>query len=171
MTTLIYQATPAIHFASNVFINVPVILQFEDTPLLEVVGKLKAGFTTQFSIYHPDGTYLAKLKGSQLYLTKEGKKAGLVLRHPPLKTICELNGSPIIELTRLEAAALKTEAELYTPQGTFLKSSDAGLTGYVLDSQAQQLEIGGLTFKSCQFKDLKIGVQVYRDGRVRIPGG
>ena len=75
------------------------ILQYEDTPLLEVVREQAAGYTTQFSIYHHDGTYLAKLKGSQLYATEAGKKAGLVLRHPPLKTICELNGSPIIVLS------------------------------------------------------------------------
>jgi hypothetical protein len=145
-----------------------VILQFDDTPLLEVVAAEKAGFTTQFSIYHKDGTYLEKLKGSQIYPTAAGKKVGLVLRHPEGRTICELNGSPIIEVTPREAAALKTEAELYTPTGAFLKSSDSGLTGYVLDAKAQQLQIEGVTMKGCFFNGLKIGVKVLSDGRVAI---
>jgi hypothetical protein len=168
MTDLIFQSSPVIHFATNTFVNVPVILQFEDTPLLEVVRELAAGFTTQFSIYHSDGTYLAKLKGSQLYRTKDGEKAGLVLHHPPLKTICELNGKPIIELTRLEAAALKTEAELFAPGGAFLKSSDADLTGYIRRNQGEPLRIGRLLLQGNLFQNRSIGVRVFSDGRVNI---
>ena len=168
MSDLLYQSSPLIHFATNTFVNVPVILQYEDTPLLEVVREQAAGYTTQFSIYHHDGTYLAKLKGSQLYATEAGKKAGLVLRHPPLKTICELNGSPIIELTRLEAAALKTEAELFAPGGAFLKSSDADLTGYVLNNQAKQIMIGRLVVRRSAFDGIAIGVHVHKDGTIDL---
>ena len=59
----------------------------------------------------------------------------------------------------------------YTPDGAFLKSNDASLTGYVLDSQAKQLEIVGIIFARCQFRGLKIGVRVCKDGKVMIPGG
>jgi hypothetical protein len=33
---LVFQASPRIVIATNTFINVPVILKYEDTPLLEV---------------------------------------------------------------------------------------------------------------------------------------
>lgn len=44
------------------FRNVPVILQFEDVPLLEVVEFESAGYSVQFAVYHSDGTKLAKVK-------------------------------------------------------------------------------------------------------------
>jgi hypothetical protein len=133
MAELIYQASPLIVFATNSFINVPVILQYEDTPLLEVVQEVQAGFTTQFSIYHEDGRYLAKVKGSQLYPTKEGRMAGLVLRHPQGKTISELNGSPLVELTRSEAAAFRN---MYNQRG--LSSSPSRSIWYLPSSRASR---------------------------------
>jgi hypothetical protein len=48
------------------------------------------------------------------------------MRHPQGMTLVELNNKPIVELRHTEAAALKTDVELYTPDGAFLKSSDAG---------------------------------------------
>jgi hypothetical protein len=170
MPDLIFQSSPVIRFATNTFINVPVILQYETTPLLQVVHQEKAGFSTEFKIYNKDGVYIAKVCGSRIFLTPEGKKARLTRRNPQGMTVVELDDKPIIELRRLEAAALKTEAELYTPDGAFLKSSDAGLTGYVLDSQAQQLEIAGIVMKNCTFSQVKIGVHVFHNGRVAIAG-
>jgi hypothetical protein len=61
---------------------VPTILQYDDTPLIQVVRVAEAGYTTEIPIYHSDGTYLAKVVGSQLYSTPEGQKAGVTLRHP-----------------------------------------------------------------------------------------
>src|SRR5580765_3737147 len=91
MDTLIYQASPEVVFATNRFIGVPIILQYEDTPLLEVIQNTDAGYTSQFSIYHSDGTYLAKVVGSQIHPTDAGKKAGLTLRYPNRMTVCEMN--------------------------------------------------------------------------------
>ena len=74
----------------------------------------------------------------------------------------------------LEAAALKTEAELYTPTGAFLKASDPGLTGYVLDGNAQQFGIWGESgpiVHHNMFRGVSIGIKVFSDGRVSIPGG
>lgn len=113
MDNLIFQQTPEVHIASNRFIRTPTILMFEDSPLLEIERQPEAGFATRYSIYHSDGTYLAKVVGSQLYATDAGQKAGVTLRHPDKVTVCELNGQTLFEIRRLEAAALRTEAELY----------------------------------------------------------
>jgi hypothetical protein len=79
METLIYEQTPIVHIASNTFIDVPIILQYDETPLIQVVRAAEAGFTTQIPIYHSEGTYLAKVVGSQIHATADGKKAGVSL--------------------------------------------------------------------------------------------
>lgn len=104
--------------------------------------------------------------GSQIYPTEDGKKAGLTLRHPEHATVCELGGKTIFELIREDAAALKTRAELFTPDGSFIKCADADLTGYVLGPQQDHLKIGGLFMKDCTFEGGKIGVWIRKDGRV-----
>src|SRR4030043_309917 len=56
--TLIFFQSPQVTMATNTFINTPVILQYEDIRLVEVLKVEKAGFTTQIPIYHPDGTFV-----------------------------------------------------------------------------------------------------------------
>ena len=75
--SLIFQTTPEVTLATNKFINVPVILKYEDTNLIEIIKEEGLGFTTQIPIYHNDGTYLAKVNGNRIFLTKDGEKAGL----------------------------------------------------------------------------------------------
>src|SRR4051812_3390431 len=120
--TLIFTESPKIEIATNTFENVPTIMQFYDTPIIEVVKQEQAGYTIQISIYHNDGTYLAKVKGPQMYLTEEGRKANLNMRHPGLLTVCEMAGKTLFELRRDQAAAVKLSAELYTPTGAFIKA-------------------------------------------------
>ena len=79
---LFFLESPAVEFGGNIFINVPIILQYEDTPLIEIVQVQPAGFTSQFKVYNRDGIYIAKVKGSQVYLTEAGGNSNLLLRHP-----------------------------------------------------------------------------------------
>jgi hypothetical protein len=74
---LIYQNHPSVVIATNTFVNVPTIIQFEDVPLLEVGKFADAGYTTRLAVYHNDGTKIAVVKGSRIFLTEEGKKANL----------------------------------------------------------------------------------------------
>jgi phage terminase large subunit-like protein len=80
--TPVFSESPRIELASNTFENVPVLIQFGDEPLIEMVKDDQPGYTTQIAIYDRNGTYLAKAKGSQLYLTEKGANAGVELRHP-----------------------------------------------------------------------------------------
>ena len=77
MKELIYHPTAEVTFATNTFINVPTILQFDQTPLVSVVKEAKLGYTTEFPLYHADGTYLAKVTGTRVYATSEGTLAGV----------------------------------------------------------------------------------------------
>lgn len=63
MDKLIFTSSPVMTIATNIFINVPIILQYEEVPLVQIVKAHPAGFTTQIPIYHSDGTYLAKVVG------------------------------------------------------------------------------------------------------------
>ena len=85
---LTFHQGTAIELAGNTFINVPVLIQYENDPLFEVVHEVDASWTTQFRIYNKDGIYLAKAKGTQLYPTDQGTKAGLKMRYESHLTAC-----------------------------------------------------------------------------------
>lgn len=167
---LIFFESPRVEFASNFFERVPIILQYDETPILEVVNTENAGFTTQFSIFHKDGTYLAKVKGSRLFLTDDGRKADLRLRYPNGMTVCELDRKTLFEVRRKGAAALKAEAELFTPDGSFLKASDAGLMGQIVRAGNEALQIGGVTITRCSFADCSVGIRVSSKGGIEMGG-
>jgi len=161
---LLFSESPEIVVATNRFIDVPIIVQYESTPMLEVVRVQGAGFTTRIPIYHNDGTYLAIVVGSQLHATEDGKKAGVTLRHPQGATICEINGKPVFEITRKDAAALKMSAELHTLDGSFLRWSESEMEGVLFGNKDQPLRIKGLTMKDCEVKCCRIGIHVTKDG-------
>lgn len=165
---LVFFESPEITIATNTFINVPTILQYEDTPLIEVVKTADAGFTTQIPIYHPDGTYLAKVVGSRIFTTEDGKKTGLTLKYPKNKTICELDGKTIFEIHRHAAAALQLSAELYTPDGAFLKCSPDLPPSLLVKNSEIPLKISGLTMTGTVFKNLRIGIWIKKDGTIGL---
>lgn len=140
---LVFIQSPNVTMATNTFINVPTILQYEDIPLVEVVREAEAGFTTRIPIYHPDGTYLAKVVGSRLFTTIDGKKTGLTLKFPKNKTVCELGGKTLFEIQRHGAAALRLAAELYAPDGVFVKCASSVTPKLFMDNGEIPLKIGG----------------------------
>ena len=167
MDKLIFTQSPAVTIATNTFINVPVILQYEDIPLIAIVKTQEAGFTTQIPIYHPDGTYLAKVVGPRLFATPAGEKAGLKIEHPSKMTVCKLGDRTLFEIIREKAAALKTRAELYTPDGYFVKVTDAPQV-QLYNAAGSALQIRGVTMTGCMFQSLRIGIWIKKDGSVAI---
>lgn len=162
---VIFQSHPDVIIATNTFRNVGTIIQYEGIPLFEV-GKFEtAGYTTRFSVFHSDGTKIAVVKGSQIYLTEEGKKARIEMRHEPNLTACEVEGKTIFELRREGAAALKGSAELFTPDGAFVRANDDGISGVTRDDD--QLKVGNMTMKGCLFANMRIAILV-SNGRISI---
>jgi hypothetical protein len=80
-------------------------------------------------------------------------------------TVCRLDTQVLFEITRKEAAALKTEAELFTPDGRFLKARGA-TKDWLLVKEA--LRIGGVVMMGNTFSGCRIGVRVGKDGSVAI---
>jgi hypothetical protein len=157
---LVFSTSPEVEFGSNTFVNVPIILRYNETPLIEVTQVESAGFSTRFSIFGPDGVALAKVVGSRLFLTDAGKKADLKLKYPPLMTVCELGGKTLFEVRRKEAAALSTAAELFTPDGRFIKGRNDGVPAGLFRVDGTALQVGGLVMTGCRFENAAIGIQI-----------
>jgi hypothetical protein len=164
---LIYQTTPTVTFATNTFINVPTILQFDDTPLISVVKEENLGFTSEIPIFHSDGTYLAKVRGTRVFPTEAGKKAGIVMRSLANLTVCELDGRTLFEIAHQQGNAFKAQAELYTPTGYFIKSTATDLPSLV-KSDGTALNVGGIRMTNCSFSGVKIGIWLQSNGSIGI---
>ena len=164
---LIYQTTPTVTFATNTFINVPTILQFDDTPLISVVKEENLGFTSEIPIFHSDGTYLAKVRGTRVFATEAGKKAGIVMRSLANLTVCELDGRTLFEIAHQQGNAFRAQAELYTPTGYFVKSTATDLPSLV-KSDGTALNVGGIRMTNCSFSGVRIGIWLQSNGSIGI---
>ncbi len=146
--------------------DLTVILQYDDTPLIEVVRTEQAGFTTRFNVYHEDGTFLAKVVGARIFASDAGEKVGLVLRHPKDKTVCELGGRTVFELNRTGPAAFSAQAELATPDGAFIKCRSDEMVQLLRSNQP--LQLGGMILTNNYFEGLRIGIHLQADGSLNI---
>lgn len=170
MTDLVYQSSPAVTVATNTFINVPTILQFDNTPLISVVREVNLGFTSEIPIYHSDGTYLAKVRGTRVYATEDGKTAGVKVRQYQGLWVCEVDGRTAFEIRQQSGDAFRTDAELYTPNGCFVSVADSPMPS-VVNASGSALKVGGITMTGCTFQDMSIGVWIRSDGSVAIGVG
>ena len=168
---------PDVVIASNRFIGVSTILQFENTPLIEVGKFVKAGYSAKFSVYHSDGTKIAVVKGRQIYRTEEGKAAKFSMRYDHELTACELEGKPILELRRDGPAALRGWAQLYAPEGFLVEIKPAdSVTPVLLPKITDLLRNESLTLpgnavlERCTFSNFMIGMLVCRPGYVPPDG-
>ena len=139
---LVYQTTPVVTLSTNTFTNVPTILQFDDTPLISIVREESLGYTSEIPIFHSDGTYLARVRGTRVFPTEAGKKAGIVMRSLPKLTVRELSGKTLFEITHQPGDAFKARAELFTPTGYFVKSTHTELPS-LLKSDGTALNMRG----------------------------
>lgn len=165
--SLIFQTLPHVTLATNTFINVPVILKYEDINLIEVVKEQGLGFTTQIPIYHQDGTYLAKVKGNRMYLTKDGEKVGLKIEKHQELWVCTMDKKTLFEIQQQSGDSFKTTAELYTPDGYFVKCTDAP-TPNLIDTKGNFLNIGGIIMSGNTFSGCKIGIWLKQNGSCMI---
>jgi hypothetical protein len=102
-----------------------------------------------------------------LFLTSEGNKAGLSLEYLNKITVCKLGKRVLFEIIRQEAAALKTRAELYTPDGYFIKVSESPQPE-LFDASGNSLKIRGVIMSGNTFVNCHIGVWIKKDGSVSI---
>lgn len=164
---LIYQTNPTVNLATNLFFDVPTILQFDDTPLISIVREQSLGFTTEIPIFHADGTYLAKVNGTRVFPTEGGKKAGIVMRSLQATTVCEMAGRTVFEVFHQKGDAFRLQAELATPSGYFVKTVDSPVP-IVLKSDGAALQVGGMIMSGNVFRGCRIGIWLKSDGSCAI---
>lgn len=167
---LIYQNSPEVTLASNKFIDVPVILQHDETPLISVVRGENLTYSTEIPIFHADGTYLAKVNGTRVFKTAAGEKAGIVLRDLPQITVCELDGRTIFEIRHERGDAFRTTAELYSANGYFVKCPENSLP-QLLSQSGQVLQLNGMHMSFCEFRGCRIGIRLCSDGSMQLGVG
>lgn len=167
MDSLIFQTSPTVTISTNKFINVPVILKYEDINLIEIIHELGLGFTTQIPIFHSDGTYLAKVKGTRIFPTKDGEKAGLTIDKYVDISVFKMDNRILFEIHHQRGDSFKTIAELYTPDGYFVKCPDVA-TPILLNNHGDALQIGGIIMSDCLFKGCDIGIWLKKDGHYSI---
>ena len=165
--TFTFQTSPSVVVATNTFINVPVILKYEDTNLIEVVKEEQLGFTTQIPIYHNDGTYLAKVKGNRMYLTDDGKKAGLKIEKLEGLWVCKMENQTMFEIEHGTGDSFKATAELYTPDGYFVRCTDSPSPN-LIDTNGNALQIGGIMMSGNTFNGCEVGIWLRQNGSCAI---
>ena len=165
--SLIFQTSPKVIIATNTFINVPVVLKYEDTNLIEVISEQNLGYTTQIPIFHSDGTHLANIKGNRMYLSKDGEKAGLKIEKYQGLWVCTLEKQTLFEIQQQTGDSFKATAELYTPDGCFVKCSSSP-TPNLIDASGNELKIGGFVMSGNIFNDFKTGIWIKKDGSLLI---
>lgn len=153
-----FQEHPDVIIGTTTFRNVPTILQYEDTQLLEVAKDADAGYETRFPVFHEDGTPLAVVRGARIIPTDEGRKANIKMRHLPDLTVCELEGKPILEMRRIGAAALKGWAELYAPEGVLVKANNEEASA--LYRNRDLIKVGPGWLSGSTFDGCKIGIHI-----------
>lgn len=167
MNDLIFQTSPNVTIATNTFINVQTILKFEQTNLIEIIKELKVGYTTQIPIFHPDGTYLAKVNGNRIFLTEDGKKVNLKIEKLANVWECKLDSKTLFEIHILTGDSFKTFAELYTPEGYFVKCSDSASPG-LIDMKGNAIKIGGMIMSGNIINGYKTGIWIQKNGSISI---
>lgn len=167
MERLFYQNAPAVTIATNTFINVPIVLQHDDTPLISVVRDYALGYTTEIPIFHPDGTYLAKVNGTRIFSTEAGKKVGLEVTALPQLTVCKMGNRVLFEIHHEKGDAFRTAAELYTPNGQFVRCTDDA-AAQLMNSNGQSIKLGGVTMSRCIFEGMRIGLLLSSNGSVSV---
>ena len=154
-------------FGSNTFINVPTILQVDDTPLVSVVKEQGLGYTTEIPIHHADGTYLTKVRGTRVYPTDAGKAAGVKIERHPQLWVCTSSGRTAFEIRQQPGDAFTLTAELYTPTGYFVKVSHDSQP-QLFDASGDGLQIGGLFMTGNTLQGCRIGIWIQSSGQLSI---
>jgi hypothetical protein len=162
---LIFKESPTIEFATNTFINVPVILQYEDTPLITVERNITLEYGIKIPIYDSDGTKLATAKNSRVYVDKNIKEKITIDKRPRI-WVCKMNGHEIFEIRQKEGDLFRIMAELYAPDGRFVKYSN--FQHIASESMSNLIDLASRAACSCSISDVEVGLLVKRDGNVII---
>jgi len=108
-----------------------------------------------------------RLKATEFILPKQEKKVNIEIRDTPGKFICSLENKVMFELSHDVGDAFKADAELYAPDGYFVKCSDAP-NPELFDLTGNAIKVGGVTMIGNVFQNLSVGIWLRKDGSCTI---
>ena len=165
--TLLFLNWPKVTMGSNSFIDVPVILKYDNLNMIEIIKEPGFGYTTQIPIFDAEGTYLATAKGSTLVTTDESEIGDLALAQNGDSTICTLDGKTLFEIVREEGDEFLIKAELFTPEGYSIKYiSDE--TPELFDKQGYEVRLGGVLKDESVIQGCDVGFWLTQNGTCRF---
>jgi hypothetical protein len=159
---LIFSASSKIEFATNTFVNVPVILRYEDTDIISLQRQVPTEYHSKISIYHSDGTKLATAVNSRIFL-EDGIKTDIKIDKYPNLWVCKMNGKEIFEIHQQPCDQFKLYAELFTNDGFFIKYSN-----YKCDVPIVRMSDLARCASCCEISNVDVGFWVKRNGQVII---
>lgn len=107
------------------------------------------------------------MTGNRLYLTEQGKKNGLKIDKYQWLWVCSLDKQTLFEIQQGAGDAFKATAELYTPDGYFVKCTDAA-TPNLIDTKGSALKLGGMIMSGSTISGSTVGIWLRRDGSCAI---
>jgi hypothetical protein len=158
---LIFREYPKLIVAKNTFVRVPVVVQYEATPMLEIT-RTERGFALRIPIYNSDGVKLTVVEGAELRPTKDGERVGVRICHPRGMTVCELNGKALFEINRTGTATLELSGELYTPDRSLIKWSPESIS--MFNPQSHRFQLTAIAKSGRVVADRQIGLLLRSDG-------
>ena len=160
--SILFSQRSLIRYGENIFSNVPVLLQVDGVPLIETIPNNDISWTTQFSIYHNDGTKLAEVVGARLFLTHAGEKAGVEVKFRSRLTYCTIGDTILFEVLRVAAASMVITTELYSPSGMLVRSNgEVPFATFAPDGR----QIAFSPFKDKRIRNTPVGFSVTDSGR------
>ena len=163
-----FSQPPEVTCATNVFEDVPVILQYRDDVLVEIVRMPDGSYTTSFVIFDETGTKLAVVQGIQIYPTAEGSGSGIELSFFEDRTVCRHAGDMRFEIERTGPESLRLSAELHAPDGRLIVVPHDGLPALL--ERGEPIPLSGVVMKANRFTGVPIALHVHRDGSIIIGG-
>lgn len=164
---LLFINWPKVTMGSNTFIEVPIILKYDNLNMIEIIKEAGFGYTTQIPIFDAEGTYLATAKGSSLITTDESAIGDLTLDHTGDITTCTLDGKMLFEITRSNGDEFLIKADLFTPEGYSIKYiSDE--TPELFDKQGSEVRLGGILKDESVIEGCDVGFWLTQNGTCRF---
>ncbi|MDG2071240.1 MAG: hypothetical protein P8J55_05810 [Pseudomonadales bacterium] len=169
MLPLTFKKPPQVQLGSNIYVKCPVVLQFNDTPLIELSGYKTQQIRLKTHLYDQRGNYLGHLLGGDLVKTKQGEQRDLELKNTEDKISCSLDGQVLVEIIQDKKPWLRITAELYTPCGHYLQYLDS--TPTLRSPEGKTFVFNDQFMNGNMFGSCGIGVWVQSDGSLGIACG
>ena len=80
---------------------------------------------------------------------------------------CKIDNKIAFEIHYQDASSFKTYAELYTPEGYFVKYNDEPIPK-MIDMNGSALSIGGIVMSGNKFIGCRVGIWLRKDGSLAI---